>query len=242
MNGGEGTAGARPLPASTVSGEALERLRRALSTLGWPVDLRLNRNRRILISLRGSARRGMRISLHAQLLGHREALDDLPRWIAAGGRTPSPAIRQALSDLGRLLRDEERRSKPPLLLEPLGGPLDLAAALNRIHALHFPHLPKPDVIWGRARRHKPARQVRFATYRSRPHPLVMVSPRLDQAWVARLFVDYVLFHELCHHAQACAPIRGERVHSRRFQTWERAFPGHADATRWEREHLDRFLA
>ncbi|MBA3710759.1 MAG: hypothetical protein H0W83_18295, partial [Planctomycetes bacterium] len=134
-----------------------------------------------------------------------------------------------------------RTQRPSLVLEPLGGPLDLKSHLDRIHGQYFSDLPRPDITWGRSRTRLPRRQVRFATYRPRPRPLVTVSPRLDQPWIARLFIDFVLYHELCHHAQANAPMRGERVHGKRFRTWERRFPGFDQATRWERENLDRFL-
>jgi hypothetical protein len=212
-----------------------------LAAVGWPVELRLNRNQRVFISLRGSRRGGMRLSLHQDLLRYSAALADLPRWVAAGGHTPSPPIRSALDDLGRNLRQDRLAAGEPLALEPLAGRLDLHAAFARIHGTHFGHISRPAVDWGRGRRLAPRRHVRFATYRRRPSPLVLVNPRLDQPWVARLFVDFVLFHELCHHAQACAPVRGENAHSPRFRAWERTFPGFADATRWERENLDRFL-
>ncbi len=219
---------------------ALAELRRQLVYVRWPVELALNRNRRILISLRGSRWRGMRLSIHRELLRHPAALADLPRWVAAGGRTRSPAISAALDAAGRTLRARERVAHPPLVLEALGGPLALDTAFARIHAEWFPHLAKPAVSWGRAAR-QARRHVRFAMYRRSPTPQVVVNRRLDQAWVAREFVDFVLYHELCHHAQACAPLRGETAHSARFRAWERRYPRFDEILRWERENLDRFL-
>jgi hypothetical protein len=220
---------------------ACQELQVALAGMAWPVELRLNRNERVFISLRGSRRGGMRLSLHEGLLRYRAALADLPRWVAAGGHTQSAPIRSALDDLGRNLRQERKAAAEPLVLETLSGPLDLGEVFARVHETHFKHLSRPAVGWGRGRRVPPRRHVRFATYRRRPSPLVLVNPRLDQPWVARLFVDFVLFHELCHHAQASSPLRGERAHSPRFRAWERTFPGFPEAVRWERENLDRFL-
>ncbi|MBA3709421.1 MAG: hypothetical protein H0W83_11465, partial [Planctomycetes bacterium] len=98
-----------PLPGSTMSDEAiLLRLRERLDRVAWPVSLRLNHNRRILISLRGSPRRGMRLSIHAALLGYPAAVEELPGWISANGRPTGPGIRHALADLGRSLREHER--------------------------------------------------------------------------------------------------------------------------------------
>jgi hypothetical protein len=212
-----------------------------LAALPRPIALSLNDNRTILISLRGDFRRGLRLSIHRELLDHPAALADLPRWAAAGGRAASPAIRAALDQAGRALRARERQSQPPLELEPLGGPLDLREAFERVHAAWFLGLPLPEVGWSRTVRKPNRRHLRFASYRRRPTPLVLVSPRLDQPWVARAFVDFVLYHELCHHAQACDPKRGETAHSARFRAWERRFPGCELLLRWERENLDRFL-
>jgi hypothetical protein len=151
-------------------------------------------------------------------------------------------MRAALDAAGRALRTRERAAEPAIQLEPLGGPLDLEAAFARVHARWFPQLPRPAVAWSRLVVKPGRRHLRFASYRRAPSPLVLVSPRLDQPWVARDFVDFVLYHELCHHAQACDPRRGETAHSSRFRSLERRFPDWAVLEAWERQNLDRFLA
>jgi hypothetical protein len=232
--------GASPSPSAEAARFA--ELHARLAALPRPVALSLNDNRTILISLRGDQWRGLRLSVHAELLKHPAAVADLPAWVSSGGRRASPAIRQALDQAGRALRAREREASPPLQLEPLGGPLDLDARFARVHAMWFPHLARPAVGWSRTVRRPNRRHLRFASYRRTPTPLVLVSPRLDQPWVARAFVDFVLYHELCHHAQACDPKRGETAHSARFRAWEQRFPDCELLLRWERENLDRFLA
>ncbi len=211
-----------------------------LGHLAPPIRLNLNGNRRTYISLRGGGPRPLVHSLHPGILAHERACAELPRGASRAGRSCSDGMRAALDALGGAERARERHHEP-IALEALGGPLDLAAAFGEVHARFFAHLPQPSVAWSPGGLRGRRRHLRFASYRTRP-PRVLVSRRLDQPWVAREFVRYVLYHELCHHAQACDPVRGERPHSARFRRWEAAYPDSERLRRWERQQLDRFLA
>lgn len=212
-----------------------------LAALPRPARLKLNRNRSVFISLRADPRGALVLSVRPEILDHAAAVHDLPQWVASRGRGSTPAMRAALDAVGADLRESERMASPAPHLAPLDGPLDLPVAFARVHAAWFPHLPRPELGWSRRVSKPRRRHVRFACYRRHPVPLVLVSRRLDQPWVARAFVDYVLYHELCHHAQACDPRRGETPHSARFRAWERRFPDWQLIERWERAHLDAFL-
>jgi predicted SprT family Zn-dependent metalloprotease len=85
------------------------------------------------------------------------------------------------------------------------------------------------------------RAIRFGAYRRHGTPTIFVNPRLDRPWVARAFVEHVLHHELCHHAQHCQPVRGERPHSPRFHAWESTYPLHREAIAWQRHYLSHLL-
>jgi hypothetical protein len=221
-------------------GQPAQRLAEALARLARPVALRFNNNRRILISLRGGGPRPLVLSIHPGLLGYPLALADLPAWVARGGRRPSPAIYAALEGLGRVVASAERPQDPRIELEPLGAPLDLEAAFRAVHAAYFPNLSLPSVAWARRGGRRRPRHLRFASYRARP-PRVLVSRRLDQPWVAREYVRFVLYHELCHHALAMEPRRGDTAHGPRFRSLERQFPDYPLLVRWERQQLGRFI-
>lgn len=204
-------------------------------------SVRINRNERTLLSLRGSRWEGLRLSLHQGLLDHPPALAELPAWIRGNGRTVGPALRTAIDEVFRGLAST-RRSTPTAVPEfaPLAGPVDLQALYAEIHAAWFPHLTRPPISWG-PRRAGGRRRIRFAAYHRRPVARIVVNRLLDQPWVAREFVAYVLYHELCHHAQAAAPVRGETPHSPRFKAWEARYPRFRELLVWEKAHLDRFL-
>ena len=215
----------------------LEHLRRVLSTVRDLHQVRLNRNAGTLLSLRGSRSEGLRLSLHEQLLDHPEAIAAIPAWIAGDGRQPEPALQQALE----AVQQRMRQLRPPGPdLPTLVGPLDLMATAERVRGMWFPHLSLPTMRWGRGS-NGVRRRVRFAAYKRRP-PTIIVNPILDQPWVASDFIDFVVFHELCHHAQAMRPIPGETPHSTRFKAWESRFPRYTQVLAWERAHLERFLS
>ncbi len=218
-------------------------LGRALTDVAPAIQLRLNRNRGTLISLRGD-RHAPRLSLHVALLDHPAALAELPEWVRRNGRGRWPGIQAAITSVFAG-RPDDRAQGVPIpdeirALPRLAGPLDLAALFARVHRTWFAHLPPPPVTWAR---NGPLRQrhIRFGCYRCRPAPLVSLHPKLDQPWIAWCFVEHVLFHELCHHAQACAPVRGESPHGARFRAWERRYPLHDQARRWERAYLQHVL-
>jgi hypothetical protein len=205
--------------------------------------LRLNRNGKTMLSLRG--RQGASVvSVHAGLLDHPDALAELPAWIIANGRRTSPRLRSALQSVWRQQRLQtavsERVDFPTL--ETLPPAFDLESLYDHVHRTWFAHLTKPAIRWARNGPRRTLTCIRFACYRSRPQPLIAVNPRVARPGVPKVFVEHVLYHELCHHAQANAPIRGEPPHSRRFRTWEAQYPHHELALTWERLHLERFLA
>jgi len=222
---------------------AQKALATGLASHSPPIRLRLNQNRRLLVSLR-SDRGDPVLSLHEHLLDHPAAMIDLLAWVRRGGRGSHPVLRAAMRVVFESLRHDEGVNAPPLPPLPvLGGPLDLEAMFNRVHATWFTHIPKPPILWSRGRNATKRQQhIRFGCYRRSPSPpSISVHPRLDQPWIAVCFVEHVLFHELCHHAQACRPIRGEAMHGKRFRDWERRYPNHVLALAWERAHLRHLL-
>jgi hypothetical protein len=228
------------MPATAAS--AIDGLRAACRAAGLAVALRLHRNRTIALSLRGRPG-AWRLGLHHDLLDDGGFLLALPDWIAAGGRGRHPGIAAGLRRLGDAQREQRRLARgPEPACAPIGSAgLDLPAELARIHRTWFADLSLPDCAWARASYRRRQRCIRYGSYRRRPAPLIRLHPRLGEPWIARAFVEHVLFHELCHHRQALVPLRGERPHSPRFRAWERSFPQHAEAMAWERYHRDRLL-
>lgn len=226
----------------TADPAALRQLAEDLLALLRPwsvVAVRVTRNRRLIIGVRGSPRTGLRLGIHADLLAQRQVWAEIAAWIGGRERRPTPSLQQAIDAVFNAQRERLISAAPDL--EPIGEKADMDHLLDQVQRTWFPHLSRPALTWGRRAPQRRRRHIRFACYRRSP-PTIVVSPLVDQPWVARRFLEYLLFHELCHHAQACRPIPGESAHSARFQAWERRYPHWQQVLAWEQAHLERFLA
>lgn len=234
---------ADPATRELLRRERLEHVLREIARRCPTCQVRLNHNANTMLSLRHRRQGGSVVSMHVGLLDHAVAVRDLPDWVASHGRRISQDLRNALQSVWRDQRRAEIIREPSNLptLETIPVPFDLAEMLAQVHGTWFGHLPRPAIRWARSSPRRTLTSIRFACYRARPQAVIVVNPRLARPWVARIFAEHVLYHELCHHAQACAPIRGEPPHSRRFRAWETQYPHHELATAWERVHLERFL-
>ena len=120
---------------------------------------------------------------------------------------------------------------------------DLRRIFDKLNTRHFSgSLQGYRIVWGRKRRLRPRRGITFA-YILEEHRLIRVHPLLDRSFVPVWFLEYVIYHEMCH---AMVPdefdARGRRlVHHARFYALERRFPGFRRAKAWEAANLARFL-
>ncbi len=72
--------------------------------------------------------------------------------------------------------------------------------------------------------------------------LIRIHPVLDNLWVPRFFVRYIIFHELLHHLIPTR-IQGRRriCHGPEFRAHERAYPDYQRAQLWQQAFLPRLL-
>lgn len=130
-----------------------------------------------------------------------------------------------------------------LNLRDEGRHFDLRAIFDRLNQRHFRgRLRGYNVVWGRRRKHRPKEYFIFGSIQEEDR-IIRINPSLDQAWVPRWFLEYVLYHEMLHSVvpDEKGPGGRRRVHTERFNRREREWPGYNRARRWEEENLARFL-
>ena len=279
----------------------------ALILGGLGVQLRTNRNRRTMLSLRQQKDGSWRLSIHEDLLRRDECHIDILRFVKMRGKGEFPLLRAAMQavadeqlqtmqdELGIPTAEEEdqgdgkaavseeidfpieptqntldqqlahalpgepnyippaaaneqRSLEQPRAQQPwhdwprLGESFSFGACYDETHARWFSDISKPPWHWSRDPGKRQLQSLRFGAYHSMPQPVITLSPRLNQAWIPQRFVEYIIFHELCHHRQYINPIRGEQPHSKRFRAWEREYPHYKIITAWERAHRMKMLA
>ena len=124
-----------------------------------------------------------------------------------------------------------------------GRYFDLEEIFDKLNERYFSNrLRRYTITWGRRRRERPSNEIVFGTIQEDDR-MIRVHPLLDRAFIPRWFVEYVIYHEMCH---AVVPDRytksGRRViHHDGFWQRERKYRFFKRAKKWEGENLARFL-
>lgn len=130
-----------------------------------------------------------------------------------------------------------------LNLQHEGRYFDLKAIFDGLNAQHFRgRLRGYKVVWGRRRKLRPKEYFVFGTIQEEDR-VIRINPWLDQPFVPRWFIRYIMFHEMLHSVvpDEIGEDGRRRVHTEEFYRRERLFPGYRRARQWEEENLERFL-
>jgi hypothetical protein len=130
-----------------------------------------------------------------------------------------------------------------LPLQHEGRCFDLRAIFDELNEKHFGgRLRNYKVMWGRRRKQRPKEYFVFGTIQEEDR-VIRINPSLDQPFVPRWFLKYILYHEMLHSVVPDEPAgrQRRRVHTAEFDRRERQFPGYRRARRWEEENHARFL-
>ena len=130
-----------------------------------------------------------------------------------------------------------------LNLQDGGKYFDLRAIFDRLNARYFrSRLRGYTVVWGRRRKQRPKEYFVFGTIQEEDR-VIRINPWLDQPFVPRWFIEYIMYHEMLHSVvpDEIGPDGRRRVHTEEFYRREKQYPGYRRARRWEEENLERFL-
>jgi len=235
-------AGAPDLYVHEGMRQSLER--RMSAMIGERVHLSITDNRRTMVS--SQRRHGLlRLRLHHMFLDADEAtVRALGIYLARGDRDASAVVGQYIERNGARIRSGRRRG---VRLRSEGDVYDLGEIFAELNRGFFAGaVDGVQVSWGRrgapAAGRRRRQSIRLGTYCAEER-LIRVHPVLDQAWVPRFFVTYIVFHEMLHHVVPAVVENGRhQFHPPEFRELERRYPDYDRAIRWERRHLQRLLA
>ncbi len=124
-----------------------------------------------------------------------------------------------------------------------GHVYNLREIFDKLNARYFRNrLKNYTIVWGRKRKMRPRDEIVFGTIQEDDR-IIRIHPLLDRLMVPAWFVEFVVYHEMCH---AVVPDEydsaGRRiVHHAKFYERERRFHWFRRAKNWEDENLGRFL-
>ncbi len=230
-----------PLRACDTRSARLDLLVRECAREGaW---VRLNNNRSTLVSLRQDGHGIYGVSVHHRLFDRPEALPGI-HALLVGADHGRRALRRAMQEVLDEQTDHRLRSEEVPILPGIGQVFDFQACLDELSSRYFPDLQRPSLRWMRNPGLRNLRSIHFGTYVGADgrRPTISLHPRLRRPWVALIFVESVIHHELCHHMLAKRERRREKPHGKRFRELERGYPHLELAKAWQRYNLDRLLS
>lgn len=218
--------------------------RELTTTTGLDIRLRITNNTSTMMSLRyESAGRRALVGLHHMFL---EAPDDIRKALSAWIVKPSAKIP------GKKLEDyiAQRRhliaakSAKPVALRTQGTFFDLEALFDEVNRSEYGNAVKTPITWGKMPALRRRRSIRFGSY-SPGEELIRVHPLLDQEFVPRFFVRYIVFHEMLHaHMGIEETATGRRkIHPPEFRRREAEYCDYRRALAWmeDEKNLRRLL-
>jgi hypothetical protein len=139
---------------------------------------------------------------------------------------------------------EKKRSPNKYRIE--GRYFDLGEIYAKLNKEHFDDKLDAHLTWSRGNRTgKRLTSILFGSFtpaRKGEIGVIRIHPALDQNFVPREFVEFVLFHEMIHVLMPPHMRDGRRiVHPPEFRAFERKFPSFEFATDWEKRNLHRFI-
>lgn len=219
--------------------QALER--RLELAFGGPVQLGVTDNLRRMVTQTKSRGR-LRVRLHMMFLGAEDRVKAaLVAYVVHGDRDASQIVGEFIDQ--NLHRIRASRKAPGRLVSS-GQVHDLDAILHDVNQHYFAGTVGDVLItWGRKTRPRESKRtsIKLGSY-SATERLIRIHPVLDQRWVPRYFVQYIVYHELLHHLVPEARVAGRvLLHPPEFQRRERAFEKLSRALAWEQKNIDRLL-
>lgn len=215
-----------------------------MARTGMRLRLRITNNSSTIMSVKHEvAGIAARVSLHYMFL---EAPSDVKAALVQWIKHPRANRNGELLDAFiRQRRGLIRPTRPrPVRVCTRGVHHNLAELFAEVNRVHFNDAVTARITWGNMPKAARRRSIRFGTHCIRLN-LIRIHPLLDQAFVPRYFVRYIVFHEMLHaHLGVSETPSGRRsIHPPRFKGIEKAYPDYARAVAWieDSKNLRRLL-
>jgi hypothetical protein len=188
-----------------------------------------------------------RLRLHHMFLqAEPEVVRAIGHYVAHNDREASRLLGRFIDIHQRKIRRARRACKPATVtIETRGEVHDLQDIYEVLNRRYFDGAIDARITWGQrlqpGGRRKRRNSIKMGSY-SVEDRLIRIHPSLDRPFVPRLFVEWIVFHEMLHQKHDIPIVGGRRqFHTPEFLAEEATFEHYTIACRWEREHLDRLL-
>jgi hypothetical protein len=187
-----------------------------------------------------------RLRLHHMFLdADHDIVRALGRYVAHNDRDASHLLSRFIDINSRKIRRARRRRPTVFTIETRGEIHDLQEIYDDLNIRYFAGGIEARITWSQrsqpgARRRRRT-SIKMGSYAVEDR-LIRIHASLDRAFVPRLFVEWIVYHEMLHQKHDIPVVGGRRqFHTPEFMREEAAYEHYDRASRWERENLDRIL-
>lgn len=224
---------------------AADRLRAEICrATGLDVRLRITNNTSTMMSLRyDAAGKVANVGLHHMFL---EAPEDVRRalgqWVLRpSGKVAGKTLEAFIARQRHLIRPRTARQAAA---RTVGEYFDLRELYAEVNGAEFNNEVNAPITWGKMPSLRKRRSIRFGSY-SPDENLIRIHPLLDQDFVPRFFIRYIVFHEMLHaHMGIEESATGRRkIHPPEFRRREAEYGDFERAVQWmdNEKNLRRLL-
>jgi hypothetical protein len=210
--------------------------------LAASVRLAWTDNRAVMVSVKGTPRRGYDVRLHRLFRQAPEAVWlALVAYIRGTDATAGTILRAHIRRHQHLIRQPASLRRRAHVIHPQGHHFDLETIYHELNRTYFANRIQARITWSRRPPKRPRTSIRFGSYDVRVR-LIRIHPFLDQAFVPRYVVENVIFHEMLHQLIPGRRLNGRwSMHPPEFRQAEQYYPYHRQAEQWKRRNLSRLL-
>jgi hypothetical protein len=187
-----------------------------------------------------------RLRLHHMFLdAEPDVVSALGRYVARNDRDASQLLSRFIDVNQRKIRRARYRRPAVVTIETRGEIHDLESIYDDLNHRYFENIIDARITWGQralpgAKRRR-RNSIKMGSY-SVEDRLIRIHPSLDRIFVPRMFVEWIVYHEMLHQKHDIPLVGGRRqFHTPDFLAEEATFEHFERARRWERENLDKLL-
>ena len=201
-------------------------------------------NRSVMISVqRDLKRRVYKVRLHHLFAdAPRQVLQTLAQYIMLADRKASHSLNEFIDERQDWIRDSKQPEERQQTIRTRGKVHDLQMLFDSLNARYFGGSVTCRISWGRhAGRGRARNSIKVGCFVV-DLGLIRIHPGLDQRWIPKFYVEWVVFHEMLHSVHPIPKVNGRRqFHTPEFATDERRFEHYERATLWEKRNLAALL-
>lgn len=214
--------------------------------LDRPFDLVVHSRPEAAVSVRVVEGR-LKVRLHRVFLDAvGEDYTALTKFLGSQGRSGRRTIEKFVERNAERIRtaEEARKARSRRELVSKGRHHHLGEIYRSLNDRYFGGRVDLAVTWGRdGRRQQVAgREIQLGAWDEGKHQ-IRIHPALDEPWVPRYYVEFVMYHEMLH-ADLGATVDDSgrrRVHTREFRLKERRYLLYERAILWEKMNIRQLL-